>query len=162
MIESLRTKQIAFFRFATRCGLFRLRGGRGTKNIRARVRAREHHMKPFLRTLFLGTRPSCLPSPGRPLFDIDDRKLNLLLGRTGSPVIRHSRNPKHSTIKEYISVHYNNHIWSTCPYRRLPLTMKKEGEFLLFGSPSFSRLAQKSKDFWRKNGLQRRLLKLGV
>ena len=29
-------------------------------------------MKPFVRTSFLGTRPSCLPSPGRPLFDTDD------------------------------------------------------------------------------------------
>ena len=32
------------------------------------VRARENPMKPFVRTSFLGTRPSCLPSPGRPFF----------------------------------------------------------------------------------------------
>ena len=82
MIESLRTTQIAFFRFATPCGVFR-----GTKSVRARVREIENHMKPFVRTLFLGTRPSCLPSPGRSLFNTDDRKLNLWLGRTGSPVI---------------------------------------------------------------------------
>ena len=36
----------------------------GAKSIRARVRARENRMKPSVRTLFLGTRPSCLPSPG--------------------------------------------------------------------------------------------------
>ena len=53
---------------------------RGTKSIRARVRARENHMKPFVRTSFLGTRPSCLPSPGRPLFAADDRKPILWLG----------------------------------------------------------------------------------
>ena len=47
---------------------------RGTKSIRARARARENHMKPFVRTSFLGTRPSCLPSPGRPFFAADDRK----------------------------------------------------------------------------------------
>ena len=38
-------------------------------------------MKPFL-----GTRPSCLPSPGRPFFCTDDRKPNLWLGLPGSPV----------------------------------------------------------------------------
>ena len=53
---------------------------RGTKSVRARVRARETHMKPFVRTSFLGTRSSCLPSPGRPLFDTDDRKPILWLG----------------------------------------------------------------------------------
>ena len=84
MIESLRTTQIAFFRFATPCGFFR--GSGGTKSIRARFRARENHTKPFQRTLFLGTRPSCLPSPGRPLIDTDDRKPNLW--RTGSPVMK--------------------------------------------------------------------------
>ena len=47
---------------------------RGTKSIRVSLRATETHMKPFVRTSFLGTRPSCLPSPGRPLFDTDDRK----------------------------------------------------------------------------------------
>ena len=52
------------------------------------LRARETHMKPTVRTSFLGTRPSCLPSPGRPLFDTDDRKPILWLGRTGSPVIK--------------------------------------------------------------------------
>ena len=90
MIESLRTTQIAFFRFATPSGFPRGVGGgrrRGTKSIRARVRARENHMKPFVRTLFLGTRPSCLPSPGRPFFCTDDRKPNLALGLPGSPVI---------------------------------------------------------------------------
>ena len=59
---------------------------RVTKSIRARVRPRENHMKPFVRTSFLGTRPSCLPSPGRPFFAADDRKPILWLGRTGSPV----------------------------------------------------------------------------
>ena len=47
---------------------------RGTKSIRARVCARENPMKPFVRTSFLGTRPSFLPSPGRPFFSTDDRK----------------------------------------------------------------------------------------
>ena len=51
-------------------------------------RARENHMKPFVRTSFLGTRPSCLPSPERPLFDPDDRKPILWPGRTGSLVIK--------------------------------------------------------------------------
>ena len=59
---------------------------RGTKSIRARVCARENHMKPFVRTSFLGTRPSCLPSPGGPFFCTDDRKPNLWLGLPGSPV----------------------------------------------------------------------------
>ena len=61
--------------------------------IRARVRGRENHMKPFVRTSFLGTRPSCLPSPGRPFFAADDRKPILWLGRTGSPVNSRWRPP---------------------------------------------------------------------
>ena len=66
MIESLRTTQIAF-RFATPSGfLVGLR--RGTKSIRAGVRARENPLKPFVRTSFLGTRPLCLPSPGETVF----------------------------------------------------------------------------------------------
>ena len=44
------------------------------QSIRARVRARENHVKPLVRTSFLYTRPSCLPSPGRPFFCTDDRK----------------------------------------------------------------------------------------
>ena len=44
------------------------------------------NMKPLVRTSFLGTRPSCLPSPGRPFFCTDDRKPNLWLGLPGSPV----------------------------------------------------------------------------
>ena len=64
------------------------RTGSPVKSIRARVRARENHMNPFVRTSFLGTRPSCLPSPGRPFFAADDWKPILWLGRTGSPVIR--------------------------------------------------------------------------
>ena len=82
MIESLRTTQIAFFRFAAPCGFFR---GSGDEVQRVSVQG---FVKPFERTLFLGTRPSCLPSPGRPLFDTDDRKPNLWLGRTGSPVMK--------------------------------------------------------------------------
>ena len=52
-------------------------------------RARENRMKPSVRTSFLGTRPSCLPSPGALFFCTDDRKPNLKLGspETGSPVI---------------------------------------------------------------------------
>ena len=53
---------------------------RGTKSIRLRLRATETHMKPFVRTSFLGTRPSCLASPGRPFFAADDRKPILWLG----------------------------------------------------------------------------------
>ena len=96
-IESLRTTQIAFFRFATSSGFL---GGRrqGTKSIRARILARQNHMKPLVRTSFLGTRPSCLPSPGRPLFCTDDRKPNLRLGLPGSPV--------KNSVK-----HYNCLIW---------------------------------------------------
>ena len=69
---------------------------RGTKSIRARVRARENRLKPFVRTLFLGTRPSCLPSPGRPFFCTDDGKPNLWLGLPGSPVI----NQRHANIMQ--------------------------------------------------------------
>ena len=58
------------------------------KKYPCKVRARQYHMKPFVRTSFLSTRPSCLPSPGRPSFDTDDRKPNLWLGRTGSSVKR--------------------------------------------------------------------------
>ena len=36
----------------------------GTISIRARVRARENRMKPFVRTSSLGTRPRVLPPPG--------------------------------------------------------------------------------------------------
>ena len=53
---------------------------RGTKSIRARVHARENHMKPFVRTSFLGTRTSSLPSPGRPFFAAYDRNPILWLG----------------------------------------------------------------------------------
>ena len=80
MIESLRTTQITFFRFATPSGFLGGGGGGGgdeVLSIRARVRARENPMKPFVRTSFLGTRPSCLPSPGGPFFFTDDRKPNL-------------------------------------------------------------------------------------
>ena len=74
MIESLRTTQITFVRFATPSG-FLGGGGDEVLSIRARVRAREKNpMKPFVRKSFLGTRPSCLPSPGRPFFAADDRK----------------------------------------------------------------------------------------
>ena len=41
----------------------------------------------IVRTSFLGTRPSCPPSPWWRFFDTDDRKPNLWLGRKGSPVI---------------------------------------------------------------------------
>ena len=80
MIESLRTTQIAFLRFATPSGFLGGGGGgrrRGTKSIRARVRAKETRIKPFARTSFLGARPSCLPSPGGPFFCTDERKPNL-------------------------------------------------------------------------------------
>ena len=43
-------------------------------------------MKPFVRTSFLRTRPSCFPSPGWPLCDTDDRKPILWLGLPSSPV----------------------------------------------------------------------------
>ena len=56
--------------------VFQVERRRGTKSIRVRLRARETHMKPFVRTSFLGTKPSCLPSPGLPFFDTDDRKPN--------------------------------------------------------------------------------------
>ena len=61
---------------------FWVSGGRrrGTKSIRARVRARENRMKPSVRTSFLGTRPSCLPSPGGPFFCTDDRNWAALKG----------------------------------------------------------------------------------
>ena len=72
MIESLRTTQIAFFRFATPCGFS---GGAQTRYKKYPCKGScKRYMKPFVRTSFLSTRPSCLPSPGRPLFDTDDRK----------------------------------------------------------------------------------------
>ena len=75
MIESLRTTQIAFFRFATLCAFFRGSADEVQKvSVQGRVRARENHMKTFVITSFLGTRPPCLPSPGRPFFAADDRK----------------------------------------------------------------------------------------
>ena len=80
MIESLRTMQIAFLRFATPSEFLGGGGGGGDevqKVFRARVRARENPMKRFVRTSFLSTRPSCLPSPGGPFFYTDDRKPNL-------------------------------------------------------------------------------------
>ena len=83
MIESLRATQIAFFRLAMPSGFL---GGGGRRRGTKSIRARENPMKPFVRTLFLGIRPSCLPSPGRPFFCADGRKPNLWLGRTGSPV----------------------------------------------------------------------------
>ena len=69
MIELLQTMQIAFFRFATRSG-FLGGGGRrqGTKSIRARVRARENPMKPFVRTSFLGTRTLVSSLPWEAVF----------------------------------------------------------------------------------------------
>ena len=53
-------------------------GRRGTKNIRAREN-RMKPLKPLVRSSFLGTRPSCLPSPGCTFFCRDDRKPKLLL-----------------------------------------------------------------------------------
>ena len=80
MIESLRKTQIISLLDSQRLLGFWEGGGGGrpgTKNILARVRGRENRMKPVVRTSFLGTRPSCLPSPGRPFFCTDDRKPNL-------------------------------------------------------------------------------------
>ena len=87
MIESLRTTQIAFFRFATSSRFLGRGGGerRGTRSIPAggparvpaRVPARENPMKPFVRTSFLGNRPSCLSYPKGPFFCTDDRNPNL-------------------------------------------------------------------------------------
>ena len=85
MIESLRKTQIISLLDSQRLlGFWEGGGGggeggrrRGTKNILARVRGRENRMKPVVRTSFLGTRPSCLPSPGRPFFCTYDRKPNL-------------------------------------------------------------------------------------
>ena len=116
MVESLRTTQIAFFRFATPCGF--LRGSADKvqgKSIRARLRARETHRKPFVRTSFLGTRPWCLPSPGRPLFETDDRKSILWLGRTGSPVNRLKFGRKSRSRKSYdtVRLHGENLIMRT-------------------------------------------------
>ena len=58
-------------------------------SIRARVRARENPAKPFVRTSFLVTGPSCLPSPGGPFFFTDDRKpiYNWAAPKRGIPVI---------------------------------------------------------------------------
>ena len=44
-------------------------------------RARENRMKPSVRTSFLGTSPSCLPSPGGPFFRTDDRKPRFISGQ---------------------------------------------------------------------------------
>ena len=49
MIESLRTTQIAVFRFATPSGF--LRGGGGRKRGTKSIRARETPMKPFARNI---------------------------------------------------------------------------------------------------------------
>ena len=86
MIESLRTTQIAFFRFATPSGF--LGGGRrrGTKSIRARVRARENLMKPLVRTSFLGTRPSCPPSPGD-RFSAQTTKTEFISGQPSNKIL---------------------------------------------------------------------------
>ena len=73
--ESLRTTQKAFL---IRNDFWVSRGRRqGTQNIRGRVSVRKNGMKPFVRTLFLGTKPPCLSSPGRPFFCTDDRKPKL-------------------------------------------------------------------------------------
>ena len=77
MIESLRTTQSIT---PLDCNAFWVSGRRrrrGMKNNRTRIRARENRMKPLLRTSFLGTRPSCLPSPGRLLFYRDNQKPNI-------------------------------------------------------------------------------------
>ena len=58
---------------------------RGTKSIRARVRARENHMKPFVRTSFLSTRPSCLPSPGETTFRHGRPKAHFMTGPHRQP-----------------------------------------------------------------------------
>ena len=63
MIESLRTTQTAFFRFATPSGFLRGRR-RGAKSIHARVRARENRMKPFGEHLFSVPDPRVFPPPG--------------------------------------------------------------------------------------------------
>ena len=78
MIESLRTTQIVFFRFATPSGFVGGGGGRAgdaeTRYKKYPCKGSCNPMKPFVRTSFLGTKPSCLPSPGRPFFYPNDRK----------------------------------------------------------------------------------------
>ena len=85
MVESLRTTHIAFFRFATPCAFFR-RSGDEVQKVSVQGSVQGNHIEPFVKTSFLGTRPSCLPSPGRPFFAADDQKPNLWLGLPGSPV----------------------------------------------------------------------------
>ena len=74
MIESLRTTQNSLLQVRNALWVFQGERRRGTKSIRASVCASENHMKPFVRTSYLGTRTSCLPSPGRPFFAAEDRK----------------------------------------------------------------------------------------
>ena len=86
MIESLRTTQIAFFRFATPCGFFRGSGDEVQKvSVQGSVQEKiiwnhlwEHR--------FSVPDPRVLPPPDDGFFDTDDGKPNLWLGRTGSPV----------------------------------------------------------------------------
>ena len=89
MIESLRTKQLAFFRFATPSGFLGRGGGAETTYKKySWVSARENHMKPFVRTSFLGTRPSFVPSPGRRFFQATENRIyNWAALKRGSPVI---------------------------------------------------------------------------
>ena len=63
MIESLRTTQIAFFRFATLCGFFRGSSDEVQK-YGARVHARENHMKPFVKHRFSVPDARVFPPPG--------------------------------------------------------------------------------------------------
>ena len=85
MIESLRTTQIAL-------GSQRLVGFSGGAETRykkypCKGSCERKSYETIVRTSFLGTRPSCPPSPWWRFFDTDDRKPNLWLGPTGSPVI---------------------------------------------------------------------------
>ena len=75
-IKSLQTTQTAFL---IRNAIWVSGGGGGdVQNIFVQGSVQgENRMKPLVRTSFLGTRPSGLPSPGWPFFCGDDRKPNL-------------------------------------------------------------------------------------
>ena len=76
---------VAFFRFATPSG-FLGRGvrRRGTKSIRARVRARENRMKPFWEHRFSVPDPRVFPPP-------EDRIYNWAAPKRGGPVMTETR-----------------------------------------------------------------------
>ena len=116
MIESLRTTQIAFSRFATPCGFFR---GAETryKKYPCKGPCKRKSYETICENVVSWYQTLVFSLPWMTAFDTNDRKPNLWLGRTGSPVISHTRFERYT----------NYYIFTLDPQKHLECQVQKCG-----------------------------------